>query len=154
MNELQKRIFSLNEETEPTRSSDRRREPRVREERLVHVQPAEPGSKPFEEVRTMKDFSRNGVYFITDRASYRTGDHLHVVPAFGGLNLEYFGEVVRVEPLPFGEYGIAVRLLGVKNLVADARTVVMAAFESFAGTHEPLMVTSEADPAHRSQFPS
>ena len=141
VNELQKRIFALKEETESTNPRDRRRELRVREERLVHVQPAGPASKHFEEVRSMRDFSRNGIYFVTDRASYCTGERLHVVPAFGGLNLEYLGEVVRVEPLPFGEYGIAVRLLRVKNLVVDTRTAVMAAFEAFAGTDDPAAPT-------------
>jgi len=154
VNELQKRIFTLKEEADSASSSDRRREPRIREERLVHAQPAGHRSKQFEEVRTMRDFSRNGIYFITERSSYNVGDHLHVVPAFGGLNLEYLGEVVRVEPLPFGEYGIAVRLVRVENLVADTRTAVMAAFEAFAGTGDPLVITEEADPSDPSQFPS
>lgn len=80
----------------------------------------------------MRDFSRSGIYFTTERASFRPGMQLHVVPSFGGLNLEYLGEVVRVESLPFGEFGIAVHLLRVENLVADTRTMVMAAFEAFA----------------------
>jgi hypothetical protein len=57
---------------------------------------------------------------------------LHVVPAFGCLNLEYLGEVVRVERLPFGEFGVAVRLLRVENMVANKRSTTMAAFEALA----------------------
>ena len=52
----------------------------------------------------MRDLSRSGFYFTTERNSYQVGVQLHVIPAFGCLNLEYLGEVVRVEDLPFGEF--------------------------------------------------
>jgi hypothetical protein len=80
----------------------------------------------------MKDFSRGGFYFTTERESYHPGKQLYVIPAFGCFNLEYAGEVVRVEQLPNGEYGIAVRLLGVGNMTVAARTATMSAFQSFA----------------------
>jgi hypothetical protein len=80
----------------------------------------------------MRDLSRSGFYFTTERASYQPGIQLHVVPAFGCLNLEYLGEVVRVEQLSSGEFGVAVRLLRVENLVASSRSTTMAAFEAFA----------------------
>ena len=133
MNELQQRIFSekKEEEAQPDRS-DRRREPRVLVDRLVYVQLANSEGGQFEEVRCMRDLSRSGFYFITDRDSYQPGVQLHAVPAFGCLNLEYLGEVVRVEPLPFGEFGVAVRLLHVKNKAAAACSTAMSAFEAFA----------------------
>ncbi len=80
----------------------------------------------------MRDLSRNGFYFTTDRDAYRPGIQLHVVPAFGCFNLEYLGEVVRVEQLPFGEFGVAVRLLRVEKMAASARSTTMAAFEALA----------------------
>lgn len=131
MNELQERIFSLKDDA-PSNCSERRREPRVQADRLVYVQPADSSGEHFEEVRSMKDFSRSGFYFTTERLSYQPGVQLHVIPAFGGLNLEYRGEVVRVEPLPFGEFGVAVRLLHVENLAANTRTNTKSAFEAFA----------------------
>jgi hypothetical protein len=80
----------------------------------------------------MRDLSRSGFYFITDRNSYQPGIQLHVIPAFGCLNLEYLGEVVRVEKLPDGEFGIAVRLLRVENMAATNRTNALSAFEAFS----------------------
>jgi hypothetical protein len=132
VNELQQRIFSLKEEEAPPDRLDRRREPRVQVDRLVYVQLADSGDDYFEEVRRMKDLSRSGFYFITDRDSYQAGIKLHVVPAFGCLNLEYLGEVVRVEQLPFGEFGVAVRLLHVENTAADTRSTTKAAFQALA----------------------
>jgi len=80
----------------------------------------------------MRDLSRSGFYFITDRDSYQPGIQLHVIPAFGCLNLEYLGEVVRVEELPFGEFGVAVRLLHVEKMEATPRSTTMEAFEALA----------------------
>lgn len=132
MNELEQRIFSAKEEDTPADRSDRRREPRILSDRLVYVQLADAGDAYFEEVRCMRDLSRSGFYFITDRDSYRPGIQLHVVPAFGCLNLEYLGEVVRVEELPFGEFGIAVRLLHVEKMAGGNRSTTMSAFEALA----------------------
>ncbi len=154
MNELEKRIFATKEAAASASRKDRRREPRIRAERLVHVQPAALSGERYEEVRSMRDFSRSGIYFTTERATYRPGVRLHVVPAFGGLNLEYLGEVVRVEQLPFGEYGVAVRLLRVENLVADTRTAVMAAFQAFASTEDPLVEEALSEKENSSLTPA
>ncbi len=132
MNELEQRIFSQKEEEAPAGRSDRRCEPRVQVDRLVYVQPADQEAGHFEEVRSMRDLSRSGFYFTTERISYRAGVQLHVVPAFGCLNLEYLGEVVRVEQLPSGEFGVAVRLLHVESMAANTRSTTMAAFKAFA----------------------
>jgi hypothetical protein len=133
LNELEQRIFSdKREERTPEGGLERRREPRLPVDRLVYVQAADSQVGHFEEVRNMRDLSRSGFYFTTERASYQPGNHLHVVPAFGCLNLEYLGEVVRVEPLPFGEYGVAVRLLRVENMRAADRSATLSAFEAFS----------------------
>jgi hypothetical protein len=145
VNELQQRIFSLKQEEASSDRSDRRREPRVQVDRLVYVQRADSGDAYFEEVRSMRDLSRSGFYFITERVSYQPGNHLHVVPAFGCLNLEYLGEVVRVEELPFGEFGVAVRLLRVENMVAKPRSTTMAAFEGFAMADSSPVALSQCD---------
>ncbi len=142
MNELQQRIFSQKEEEAQPDRSDRRREPRVQVDRLVYVQLANSEGGHFEEVRCMRDLSRSGFYFITDRDSYQPGIQLLAVPAFGCLNLEYLGEVVRVEQLRFGEFGVAVRLLRVESMVANTRSTTMAAFEALAmADSSPMFVT-------------
>jgi PilZ domain-containing protein len=132
VNELEKRIFSEKEDRTAPDCPERRREPRVQVDRLVYVQAADSQVGHFEEVRSMRDLSRSGFYFTTERASYEPGNRLHVVPAFGCLNLEYLGEVVRVEELPFGEYGVAVRLLRVEKMKATARSTTLSAFEAFS----------------------
>ena len=131
MNELEQRIFFLKEDA-PSGRLERRREPRAQVDRLVYVQPATAESGHFEEVRSMCDLSRSGFYFITERNSYQAGIRLHVVPAFGCLNLEYLGEVVRDEQLSLGEFGVAVRLLHVEKMAACARSTTMEALEVFA----------------------
>src|ERR1700731_4782613 len=115
----------------PSDRLDRRREPRVQVDRLVYVQPASSDIGHFEEVRSMRDLSRSGFYFTTERDSYQTGVQLHVIPAFGSLNLEYLGEVVRVEKLPEGEFGVAVRLIRVQNMAGSNRSQALSAFEAF-----------------------
>jgi hypothetical protein len=112
--------------------SDRRRTPRVQADRVVYVKHADPRGVQFEEVRVMRDFSSEGIYFTTDKNSYCKGMQLDVIPGVGCLNLEYVGEVVRVEPLAGLEYGVAVRLLRVRELIVSARTAVQWAYQSFA----------------------
>jgi hypothetical protein len=150
LNELEQRIFSQKAEQHPVGRTERRREPRIQVDRLVYVQPADSEAGHFEEVRNMRDLSRSGFYFTTERNSYRPGVRLHVVPAFGCLNLEYLGEVVRVEELPFGEFGVAVRLLRVEKMKATARSTAMSAFEAFARVDSTPTEATELEPAHSS----
>jgi hypothetical protein len=122
---------------------ERRGEPRAHVDRLVYVQPAGEGQGHFEEVRSMRDLSRSGFYFTTERNCYAVGNQLHVIPAFGCLNLEYLGEVVRVENLREGEIGVAVRLIRVQNMAGAHRSSALSAFEAFtmadgsANAHSP-----------------
>jgi hypothetical protein len=133
MNQLQQRMFSQ-EATEgaPAGRTERRREPRETDARPVYLQPAGADGKRFEEVRTMNNFSRSGFYFITHRESYHPGMELFVIPAFGCFNFEYEAEVVRVESLPFGEFGVAVRLKRIGSLIVNARSAAKSAFQAFA----------------------
>jgi hypothetical protein len=131
VNQLEQTIFSNTEEDTSTEKFERRGEPRVQVDRLVYVQAADAERGHFEEVRSMRDLSRSGFYFTTERDSYQTGVQLHVIPAFGSLNLEYLGEVVRVEKLPEGEFGVAVRLIRVQNMAGANRSQALSAFEAF-----------------------
>jgi hypothetical protein len=81
----------------------------------------------------MTDFSRSGFYFITRRIeSYRKGMMLYVIPTLGCLNFEYLGEVVRIEHLAYGEYGIAVHLIRIGSPVLNPSTVAKSAIQSFS----------------------
>lgn len=134
MNLLEPEICVSVEEPEETIASERierRGEPRAQVDRLVYVQPADQGQGHFEEVRSMRDLSRSGFYFTTERNCYAVGNQLHVIPAFGCLNLEYLGEVVRVENLPDGEIGVAIRLIRVQNMAGANRSNALSAFEAF-----------------------
>ena len=134
MNLLEHETSAVTEDAEEKNASERyerRREPRFQVDRLVYVQPANEQQGHFEEVRSMRDLSRSGFYFTTERDCYAVGNQLHVIPAFGTLNLEYLGEVVRVENLPEGEIGVAVRLVRVQNMVGANRSHALSAFEAF-----------------------
>jgi hypothetical protein len=118
MNELQRRIFSQGAQDLRAVQGDRRREPRTQIARPVYLRHIGPSDAPLEEVRTMTDFSRIGFYFITPRIeSYHKGMQLYTIPALGCFNFEYISEVVRIEPLRYGEHGIAVELIRIGNPV-------------------------------------
>jgi len=119
---------------------DRRREPRTRCAHPVYVRPADPNSQQFEEVRTLRDFSRDGIYFLTELSFYSTGMQLHVIPAFGSLHLEYVAEVVRVERTSADEYGVAL-LLRLKAAMGEPQTATKSAFQSFALASAPVRIT-------------
>ena len=148
MNELEQTIFSNDEEDVSSDKFERRREPRVQVDRLVYVQAADAERGHFEEVRNMRDLSRSGFYFMTERDSYQAGVQLHVIPAFGSLNLEYQGEVVRVENLPGGEFGVAVRLIRVQNMAGANRTQALSAFEAFTLAESSVL---EGSPRNRNR---
>jgi PilZ domain len=148
VNELEQTIFSNDEEDVSSDKFERRREPRVQVDRLVYVQAADAERGHFEEVRNMRDLSRSGFYFMTERNSYQAGVQLHVIPAFGSLNLEYLGEVVRVENLPGGEFGVAVRLIRVQNMAGANRTQALSAFEAFTLAESSVL---EGSPRNRNR---
>jgi hypothetical protein len=117
---------------------ERRREHRAQVARPVYVESTDPDGKQFEEVRTTRDLGRWGFYFVTEKSSYMPGMQVHAIPAFGCLNCEYEGEVVRVEQLPAGEFGIAVQLLCLRNAMSAPKTVTRSTFDSFARADVPL----------------
>jgi hypothetical protein len=124
--------------SEFAQGKERRREHRAKIARPVYMQGADAAGVQFEELRTTRDLGRWGFYFVTERDSYRVGMVVQAIPAFGCLNCEYEGEVVRVEKLPAGEYGVAVHLLSVLDAAPVPDTVTRSTFESFARADAPL----------------
>jgi hypothetical protein len=96
-------------------SSDKRFKPRARIARKIRVRPSNPEEDDFEDISVSINASRDGVYFSSKRESYRVGLRLFVTYPYGEAhdpsNREYVAEVVRVETLREGTFGIALRLL-------------------------------------------
>jgi hypothetical protein len=102
----------------PDARSDRRRDRRHKGPRQVWIQGTDIHGATVEEVQIMRDYSRGGFYFVSSLHCYCVGMRLHVIPAFGSLNLEFVAEVVRVEPKPQMAYGVGVKLLHARDPIA------------------------------------
>ncbi len=125
MKDLQQSMFSSKVSAgERTKKGERRREPRDEEARPVYVLSVTRDGQRLEEVRTMHNFSRNGFYFLTHQGTYRPGMQLYVIPSFGCFNFGYQSTVVRVQELSFGEYGVAVQLTRIANLITDPQAEI------------------------------
>ncbi len=98
-----------------TFEGERRRTDRVELSHPVRVRPSNPQDGNFDEVCTTLNASRDGLYFSTERTEYRAG--LSVLVTFpysavpGARNVEFVGQVVRVDQLANGRLGVAVDLL-------------------------------------------
>jgi len=80
----------------------------------IRVRSADFADDHVDEVRATVNVSRGGVYFSSQRSSYRRGMRvLLTIPCkdFAGAGPEEPGEVVRVEHLKNGRAGVAVRLV-------------------------------------------
>lgn len=93
---------------------NRRRNSRARISLPIRVRSADFADDHVDEVRATVNVSRGGLYFSSQRSSYRRGMRvLLTIPCkgFAGAGPEEPGEVVRVEHLRDGRAGVAVRLL-------------------------------------------
>jgi len=102
----------------PAARPERRRDRRHKTPRQVWIQATDANGQLIEEVQVMRDYSRGGFYFVSSLHCYCVGMRVHVIPAFGSLNLEFVAEVVRVEPKPKMAYGIGVKLLHARDPIA------------------------------------
>jgi len=97
------------------RQQERRRSRRIRIGQPLRVSPSDPHDAHFEETSTTKNVSREGIYFFSKNQSYRVGMRLFVTLPYhfpsAPHDLEYLGQVARIENLPDGSRGIAVQLL-------------------------------------------
>lgn len=106
-----------------TPESERRNKRRVRVEQQVRVRPSEPTGTGFDEVLATMNVCRDGIYFPTALTLYRKGLRVFVTFPYsempGAINLEYIGEVVRVDKLTHGRWGVAVHLKSTMNTVGN-----------------------------------
>jgi hypothetical protein len=91
-----------------------RRSYRAKIARPVCVRPSGPKDDHFEDLPVSVNASKEGIYFTSRRKSYYKGMRVFVTFPFSSphdpMNCEYVAEVVRVEELPNGKFGVAVSL--------------------------------------------
>jgi len=93
---------------------EKRANPRAKLARKLRIRPSDFYADSFEEVATTANVSRRGVYFHTNLKCYKVGMNLFVTYPFTSaddpIKSEYIAEVVRIDQLSGGKYGIAVYL--------------------------------------------
>ena len=80
----------------------------------MRVRPSEPRDDHFEDLPSSVNASKHGIYFISKRTNYYKGMRVFVTfpytSAHDPMNSEYLAEVVRIDALPNGKFGVAVDL--------------------------------------------
>jgi hypothetical protein len=99
----------------PTREHpDKRHSRRAKIVGPVRVRPSDPRDHHFEDLPVSVNASKEGIFFTTRRNSYYKGMRVFVTFPFSSphdpMNCEYVAEVVRVEELLNGKFGVAVNL--------------------------------------------
>jgi hypothetical protein len=104
--------------------ADKRRSRRAKIARTLRVRPSEPRDDHFDDLPISVNASKEGIYFTTRKESYYAGMRVFVTfpysSAHDPMNCEYVAQVVRVEKLPNGKFGVAVNLLMTVNYSGGA----------------------------------
>jgi hypothetical protein len=91
--------------------------------RPVRVRPSDPRDAHFEDLPVSVNASTEGIYFTSRQKSYYKGMRIFVTFPFSSphdpMNCEYVAEVVRVEELPKGKFGVAVNMKMTMNYRAS-----------------------------------
>ncbi|HWG59402.1 MAG TPA: hypothetical protein VN661_10195 [Candidatus Acidoferrales bacterium] len=93
---------------------DSRQRDRLKISLPVQVRPFHPRFGEVEDVGEVLNFTRSGIYFATCMPHYSIGMRLQITFPFGRrapAHKKYLGVVVRLEELPRGSTGVAVRFL-------------------------------------------
>jgi hypothetical protein len=102
--------------------ADKRRSRRAKIARILRVRPSEPRDEHFEDLPVSINASRDGILFKTRQATYYPGMRVFVTFPYSSphdpMNCEYVAQVVRVDKLPNGRFGVAVNLLMTVNYSA------------------------------------
>jgi hypothetical protein len=111
------------EQTE-VKFAQQRRSRRAKIAKPLRVRPSEPRDDHFEDLPVSINASKEGIYFHTRRNNYYKGMRVFVTFPFTSahdpMNCEYVAEVVRVEKLANGRFGIALHLKMTVNYSAGA----------------------------------
>jgi hypothetical protein len=99
--------------------ADKRRSRRAKIARALRVRPSEPKDDHFEDLPVSINASKEGILFKTRQATYYPGMRVFVTFPYSSphdpMNCEYVAQVVRVDKLPNGRFGVAVNLLMTVN---------------------------------------
>ena len=102
---------------------DKRVSRRAKITRPVRVRPSDPRDEHFEDLPVSVNASKEGIYFTSRQKSYYKGMRVFVTFPFSSphdpMNCEYVAEVVRVEELAKGKFGVAVNLKMTMNYSAS-----------------------------------
>jgi len=97
------------------RVQERRRSRRLKIGQPLKVVPTDPSGSIREDFGTTRNVSREGFYFLSKKSGYQEGMRLFVTLPFhkpGDLrNHEHLGQVIRVDAMESGEWGVAVQFL-------------------------------------------
>jgi hypothetical protein len=106
--------------------AEKRKSRRAKIAKPLRVRPSEPRDEHFEDLPVSVNASKEGIYFHSRKANYYKGMRVFVTFPFTSvhdpMNCEYVAEVVRVETLPNGKFGVALHLLMTVNYNSDARS--------------------------------
>jgi hypothetical protein len=99
--------------------TQKRRNRRAKISKPLRVRPSDPKDDHFEDLPISVNASKDGIYFVSRQENYYKGMRVFVTFPFSSvhdpMNCEYVGEIVRVETLPHGKWGVAVHLLMTVN---------------------------------------
>jgi PilZ domain len=111
------------EPTEP-KYAEQRRNRRAKISKPLRVRPSEPREEHFEDLPVSINASKEGIYFHTRRNNYYKGMRVFVTFPFTSqhdpMDCEYVAEVVRVESLANGRFGVALHLMMTVNYSGGA----------------------------------
>jgi hypothetical protein len=107
-------VAVMAETTTPPKYAELRRSRRAKIAKPLRVRPSEPRDEHFEDLPVSVNASKDGIYFLTRRSNYYKGMRVFVTFPFTSnhdpMNCEYVAEVVRVETLQNGKFGVALSL--------------------------------------------
>jgi hypothetical protein len=94
---------------------EKRRSRRIRIGQPLKIRASDPKDEHVSETSTTKNVSREGIYFVSHISSYYEGMRLFLaVPYHNPRNPqdhEYLAQVVRLEKLEDGQWGVALQIL-------------------------------------------
>ncbi|MGA2483470.1 MAG: PilZ domain-containing protein [Candidatus Acidiferrales bacterium] len=94
---------------------ERRNNRRCKITQVLRARPSDPELDQFEDVRATLSVSRTGLFFHTNVRAYTLGLRLFVTVPYSNqptlICREYLAEVVRVESLDSGRFGVGLKLL-------------------------------------------
>jgi hypothetical protein len=111
----------MNDQTQ-VQYKEQRRSRRAKIAKPMRVRPSDPRDEHFEDLPISVNASKEGLYFHSRRSTYYKGMRVFVTFPFTSkhdpMNCEYIAEVVRVETLANGRFGIALHLKMTMNYSA------------------------------------